>query len=278
MASQIWIHSIIKEVDDNESMRTHFRFACSMIQNPIVQPLIAHATTQLEWGTTMFWCYMMTRAIFIDGNWLVAPEMPPTTHPADRRRVDEIVSFLTKDRPLHIMFNESKHAKASTRDITEAESQCFTACCAYMFSIAQGGVWGMTRFGTKCRLWLYYYNDEYLRPFYPSGSSLGEKDEYVNFDDPNLIKSLIYIKNHPIPAKELKHITCISPRPATVQLSKEFEEPGVASPQPSEHPPPPTDPVEIPEEFILKSNAFLPVPAELILKSQGDVDVQMENE
>ncbi|OAA63627.1 hypothetical protein SPI_03790 [Niveomyces insectorum RCEF 264] len=206
----------------------------SIITTPHLQRLWSDAQDHPEWATTRLWKYVFHHLVFSDEKWVVSSQQPPTHKPGDPRRLDIVVeswdsSATTTEALRTLLFVVATPASASPSEIEQVEYQAFTAACAHIVETKIESVWAMTCVGSAARLWLVAKAGIYLIPFVAPGESLTDRGGYLEITThgQDVINALEYIKEHPVPPKELLGKRPL-PRPEHARLPPSWHDSEVA--------------------------------------------------
>jgi hypothetical protein len=158
----------------------------SIITTPVLQSLWTDAQqVPLEWATTRFWEHIFNRIVFNRDPWVVSSQQPPLHDPGVAHRVDLVVERIdpaTGGRGT-VLFVELKRTSATQTELTECKLQAYTAGCEYFTGTGMARVWAMTCIGNQARLWIFYVNQGFLVPYFPTSHSKAVRAEYVESPD-----------------------------------------------------------------------------------------------
>ncbi|KAJ9614407.1 hypothetical protein H2200_002543 [Cladophialophora chaetospira] len=109
--------------------------------------------TSLESSSIAFWTHHMSKYVFSGTDWVISPEISPSTAISPRRRVDMMVKYLEINSRLQTLcVFEAKSNATAPGVYNEAEMQAYDACSAVLNDTQIPYVYAMTAVGTKARL------------------------------------------------------------------------------------------------------------------------------
>lgn len=131
----------------------------SIVNTPVLRVLynLANQSGAQENETITFWKYLFNKIYFPEENWVVAQQMPPSSHSSDRRsRIDiniYVISDMASGLDIIAVFEGKPASGAQPAQVEEVESQALQACQA---RCRQGqAIWAITAVGTKGRVFKY---------------------------------------------------------------------------------------------------------------------------
>jgi hypothetical protein len=154
--------------------------------------LLEDATTKFLWqrvqnlnsyenAAQSFWHHIYTKSVFVDKQYIVDYEEPPTPEEQGQRKVDQVVKQVNSDWGIAfvLVFHEIKRNEIPTTELEYVETQAFNACESYCKKHNIKQVYAQTSVGSRARF--FSWTPGHWTPL--DGEALGLFSAYKEFGD-----------------------------------------------------------------------------------------------